>query len=174
MTGPREVGTVSPSCGPVSPSCDPPVLGRAATTAPSVDSLVWLDQWKWGQSLLAVIHQRWAGLPLQHQVLIHWFCWTKGSGNSHSCDPPVLGRAATTASSVDSLVKHLLTFLLFSSACTDRRHGGTQLSVSSKAGGLEKGHPLSSEGVCHGVAPSFSWSSSRSPAGVLGVVCPEV
>ena len=40
-------------------------------------------------------------------------------------------------------------------------------------GGLEKGHPLSSEGVCHGVAPSFSWSSSRSPAGVLGVVCPE-
>ena len=40
-------------------------------------------------------------------------------------------------------------------------------------GGLEKGHPLSCEGVCHGVAPSFSWSSSRSPAGVLGVVCPE-
>ena len=63
--------------------------------------------------------------------------------------------------------------LLFSSACTDRRRGGTQLSVSSKVGGLEKGHPLSSEGVCHGVAPSFSWSSSRSPAGVLGVVCPE-
>ena len=60
--------------------------------------------------------------------------------------------------------------LLFSSACTDRRRGGTQLSVSSKVGGLEKGHPLSSEGVCHGVAPSFSWSSSRSPAGVLGVV----
>ena len=51
--------------------------------------------------------------------------------------------------------------------------GGTQLSVSSKVGGLEKGHPLSSEGVCYGVAPSFSWSSSRSPAGVLGVVCPE-
>ena len=51
--------------------------------------------------------------------------------------------------------------------------GGTQLSVSSKAGGLEKGHPLNSEGVCHGVAPSFSWFSSRSPAGVLGVVCPE-
>ena len=48
--------------------------------------------------------------------------------------------------------------------------GGTQLSVSSKVGGLEKGHPLSSEGVCHGVAPSFSWSSSRSPAGVFGVV----
>ena len=63
--------------------------------------------------------------------------------------------------------------LLFSSACTDRHRGGTQLSVSSKAGGLEKGHPLSSEGVCYGVAPSFSWSSSRSPAGVLGVVCPE-
>ena len=40
-------------------------------------------------------------------------------------------------------------------------------------GGLEKGHPLSSEGVCYGVAPSFSWSSARSPAGVLGVVCPE-
>ena len=40
-------------------------------------------------------------------------------------------------------------------------------------GGLEKGHPLNFEGVCHGVAPSFSWSSSRSPAGVLGVVCPE-
>ena len=69
---------------------------------------------------------------------------------------------------------NLLTFtLLFSSACTNRRRGGTQLSVSSKVGGLEKGHPLSSEGVCHGVAPSFSWSSSRSPAGVLGVVCPE-
>ena len=63
--------------------------------------------------------------------------------------------------------------LLFSSACTDRRRGGTQLSVSSKVGGLEKGHTLSSEGVCHGVAPSFSCSSSRSPAGVLGVVCPE-
>ena len=62
----------------------------------------------------------------------------------------------------------LLYFLLFSSTCTDGRRGGTQLSVSSKAGGLEKGHPLSSEGVCHGVAPSFSWSSSRSPAGVLG------
>ena len=46
-----------------------------------------------------------------------------------------------------------------------------QLSVSSKAGGLEKGHLLSSEGVCHGVAPSFSWSSSGSPAKVLGVVC---
>ena len=80
---------------------------------------------------------------------------------------------------------HQLTYLLllFSSACTDRCRGGggkeggggggTQLSVSSKAGGLEKGHPLSSEGVSHGVAPSFSWSSSRSPAGVLGVVCPE-
>ena len=79
----------------------------------------------------------------------------------------------------------LLLFLFFSSACTGRRRGGVggwgvgvggggaQLSVSSKAGGLEKGHPLSSEGVCHGVAPSFSWSSSRSPAGVLGVVCPE-
>ena len=53
------------------------------------------------------------------------------------------------------------------------RGGGTQLSVSSKAGGLEKGHTLSSEGGCHGVAPSFSWSSSRSPVGVLGVVCPE-
>ena len=66
-----------------------------------------------------------------------------------------------------------LTYLLFSSACTDRRRGGTQLSVSSKAGGLEKGHTLSSEGVCHGVAPSFSWCSSRSPVGVLGVVCPE-
>ena len=64
-------------------------------------------------------------------------------------------------------------FYFFSSACTDRRRGGTQLSVSSKVGGLEKGHPLSSEGVCHGVAPSFSWSSSRSPAGVLDVVCPE-
>ena len=51
--------------------------------------------------------------------------------------------------------------------------GGTQLSVSNKAGGLEKGHPLSSEGVCHGVAPSFSWSSSGSPARVLCVVCPE-
>ena len=70
--------------------------------------------------------------------------------------------------------KYILTLLLlFSSACTDRRRGETQLSVSSKAGGLEKGHPLSSEGVCHDVAPSFSWSSSRSPAGVLGVVCPE-
>ena len=69
--------------------------------------------------------------------------------------------------------KLTLLFLLFSSACTDRRRGGTQLSVSSKAGGLEKGHPLSSEGVCHGVALSFSWSSPRSPAGVLGVVCPE-
>ena len=33
--------------------------------------------------------------------------------------------------------------------------GGTQLSVSSKAGGLEKGHPLTSEGVCYGVAPFF-------------------
>ena len=63
--------------------------------------------------------------------------------------------------------------LLFSSACTGRRRGETQLSVSSKAGGLEKGHPLSSEGVCHGVAPSFSWSSSGSPARVLGVVCLE-
>ena len=71
-------------------------------------------------------------------------------------------------------VKGRLTLLLlFSSACTNRRLGGTQLSVSSKVGGLEKGHPLNFEGVCHGVAPSFSWSSSRSPAGVLGVVCPE-
>ena len=57
--------------------------------------------------------------------------------------------------------------LLFSSACTGMRRGGTHLSVSSKAGGLEKGHPLSSEGVCHGVAPSGS------PVRVLGVVCPE-
>ena len=32
----------------------------------------------------------------------------------------------------------------------------------------------SSEGVCHGVAPSFFWPSSGSPARVLGVVCPEV
>ena len=39
-------------------------------------------------------------------------------------------------------------FLLFSSACTDSRRGGTQLSVSSKVGGLEKGHPLNFEGVC--------------------------
>ena len=46
---------------------------------PRVDSLVWLDQGKWGQSLLAVVQQRWAGLPLQHQVLIHWYDWTKGS-----------------------------------------------------------------------------------------------
>ena len=69
---------------------------------------------------------------------------------------------------------YLLTFTVtFSSSCTGRRRGGTQLSVSSKAGGLEEGHPLSSEGVCHGVAPSFSWSSSRSPARVLGAVCPE-
>ena len=67
----------------------------------------------------------------------------------------------------------LLFFLLFSSAFIGRRRGGTQLSVSSKVGGLEKGHPLSSEGVCHGVAPSFSWSSSGSPARVLGTVCPE-
>ena len=67
----------------------------------------------------------------------------------------------------------ILILLLFSSACTDRRRGGTQLSVSSKVGGLEKGHPLNFEGVCHEVAPSFSWSSSRSPAGVLGVVRPE-
>ena len=36
-------------------------------------------------------------------------------------------------------------------------------AFSSKADGLEKGHPLSSEGVCLGVAPSFSWSSSLSP-----------
>ena len=63
--------------------------------------------------------------------------------------------------------------LLFSSACTDRCRGGTQMSVSSKVGGLDKGHPLSSEGVCYGVAPSFSWSSSRSPTGVLSVLCLE-
>ena len=44
--------------------------------------------------------------------------------------------------------------LRFSSACTGRRRGKIQLSVSSKVGGLERGHPLSSEGVCHGVAPS--------------------
>ena len=74
-------------------------------------------------------------------------------------------------SSLQSLILYFT--LLFSSACTNRRRGGTQLSVSSKVGGLEKGHPLNFEGVCHGVAPSFSWSSSRSPAGVLGVVCPE-
>ena len=69
-------------------------------------------------------------------------------------------------------IKTLLTFTFFF-RFTDRRRGGTQLSVSSKAGGLEKGRPLSSEGVCHGAAPSFSWPSSRSPARVLGVVCPE-
>ena len=40
-------------------------------------------------------------------------------------------------------------------------------------GGLDKGHPLSSEGVYLGVAPSFFWSSSDSPARVLGVVYPE-
>ena len=40
-------------------------------------------------------------------------------------------------------------------------------------GGLEKGDPLSSEGVCNRVAPSFSCFSSGSPAGVLGIVCLE-
>ena len=71
------------------------------------------------------------------------------------------------------VVTSLTLLLLFSSACTGRRRGEKQLSVSSKVGGLQKGHPLSFEGVYHGVAPSFSWSSSRSPAGILGVVCPE-
>ena len=91
-----------------------------------------------------------------------------------SSEPAVLAKARFA--SCTGQIHHaacLLYFLLFSSACTDRHRGGTQLSVSSKAGGLEKGHPLSSEGVCYGVAPSFSWSSSRSPAGALGAVCPE-
>ena len=76
--------------------------------------------------------------------------------------------------------QRLTLLLLFSSACTGRRRGGgggggrgIQLSVSSKGGGLEKGHPLNSEGVCHGVTASFSWTSSVSPARVFGVVCPE-
>ena len=80
------------------------------------------------------------------------------------------------ASKIQNATQSLPSFtftLLFSSACTDRHRGGTQLSVSSKVDCLEKGHPLSSEGVCYGVAPSFSWSSSPSPARVLGVVCPE-
>ena len=80
---------------------------------------------------------------------------------------------AAIARGVENYIQNLTLLLLFSSACTDRRRGGTQLSVSSKVGGLEKGYPLSSEDVCYGVAPSFSWSSSGSPAGVLGVVCPE-
>ena len=71
------------------------------------------------------------------------------------------------------LTETLLYFYFFLPLVPIGVAGGTQLSVSSKVGGLEKGHPLSSEGVCHRVAPSFSWSSSRSPAGVLGVVCPE-
>ena len=81
------------------------------------------------------------------------------------CNGPSTTRGSST------LKPYLL--LLFSSSFTDRCRGGTQLSVSSKVGGLDKGHPLSSEGVCYGVALSFSWSSSRSPTGVLGVVCPE-
>ena len=56
-----------------------------------------------------------------------------------------------------NLFTYLLLLLLFSSACTigvaRGGGGGGGLSVSSKVGVLEKGHPLSSEGVCYGVAP---------------------
>ena len=83
----------------------------------------------------------------------------------------ITGIAVGCQAAIDSYPVTYFT-LLFSSAC-DRCHGGTQLSVSSKVGGLDNGHPLSSEGFCYGVAPSFSWSFSRSPTGVLGVVCPE-
>ena len=78
---------------------------------------------------------------------------------------------------------HLTLLLLFSSACTDRRRGGTQLSVSSKVGGLEKGHPLSSEGVCSIVFLVFlslsSWSTwcvyARRAGWLIGihVMCPK-
>ena len=47
----------------------------------------------------------------------------------------------------DSQTEISTLLLLFSSACTDRCRGATQLSVSSKVDDLDKGHPLSSEGV---------------------------
>ena len=71
---------------------------------------------------------------------------------------------------------YLTLLLLFSSACTDRRRGGTQLSVSSKAGGLEDGHPLSSEGspiyrwpMCHW--PMCHWSYVSLVLCVSGPMC---